>query len=384
MSIFEFNMPFSITCGQSSLKELPTVVCKYGSRVVLVVDIDEIGDTSIIDEITGILSEKFINYMVFSEINQESTSESSDVLAHVVKFSQSDVIIAFGGFYVQNIAKGAAAVLKNSGEACDYVNGQKCYYDIFPIIAIPIMVGSFLELTTGMYIRDKYDGLVKSSSDRKLHIRECIVDPEIYVKIRNKYLVDSVFAIFASSFDAYMHADATSVSDLFAKKAMNIAMQSVSNVVANAKNIDYITEIAFASLYASCATSMVGVGTLQSISIGLNARVNCGMSTAMIIILPYLMDYNLLSMPDKYKIIAKMLDDNVDDEMSSFELATKAIVEIRKKIESLNLSSGLNEINIYREEINDIATYIYKHIGIQQSAREVSEENLQTILLQAY
>lgn len=384
MSMFEFNMPFSITCGPGALKELATIVCKYGSRVVVVVDIDELGDTAIVDEITDILAAKFINHMVFSEINKDSTSEACDALAHVVKFSQSDVIIAFGGFHVQNIAKGAAAVLQNSGEACDYINGQKCYYDIFPIISIPIAVGNFLELSSGLYIRDKYDGIVKSTIDKKIHIRECIIDPEIYINIRNKYLLDSVFSIFASSFDAYMHADATSVSDLFAKKGMNIAIKNVASIVNNAKNLDVMNEIAFASMYTSCATSMVGVGTLQSISIGLNARVNCGMPTAMIIILPYLMDYHLVSMPDKYKIIAKMLDDNLDPDMNSFELATKAIVDIRKMIENFNLSSGLNEINIYREEINDIASYIHQHIGIQQSTREVTADNLQTILLQAY
>ncbi len=384
MSVFEFNMPFSITSGSSSLKELPNVVCKYGSRVVIVVDIDEIGDTSIIDEIKGLLADRFINQMVFSEISQDSTSDACDMLAHVVKFSQSDVIIAFGGFFVQNIAKGAAAVLQNSGEASDYVNGQKCYYDIFPIISIPIMVGSFLELSTGMYIRDKYDGIIKSSTDKKIHIRECIIDPEIFIKIRNKYLVDSVFSIFASAFDAYMHADATSISDLFAKKAMDLSIKNLSNVTASAKSVECMNDISFASLYASSATSMVGVGTLQSISIGLNAMVNCGMSTAMVIILPYLMDYHLVSMPDKYKVVARILDEKLDPEMSSFEMATKAIVDIRKKIEDLNLSSGLNEINIYREEINDIASYIHQHIGIQQSAREVTLENLETILLQAY
>ncbi len=384
MSVFELNIPFSVTFGAGSIKKLGEIALKYGSRVMIVTNANELGDTTILDDIKNILSDSLINIMLFDEIGFDSTTESSDRLAHIAKFSNTDVIIAVGGFYVQNIAKGAAAVLKNSGEASDYVNGQKCYYKAFPIISIPTIIGSFSELSCGMHVRDKYDSLIKGTTDEKICIKEYIIDPELYLNIPNKYLLNSVFSVFASGFDTYMNTNSNDISDMFAKKAMDISIKNIANIATDSKNIEYLGQMGLATLYASLAININGVGPLQSIGVGLNTRSNCGVSTAMIIILPYLMDYYVASSPDRYKYIAKILDDKIDTEMSSFELATKSIVDVKKKMTEFSLAKGLNEVNIPRADLKILAGFICNYIGINNSIRDINITNLETIFEQAY
>ena len=148
MAIIEFNIPTKITFGVDSLDCLAYTIKKYGGRTVLVTDGASFNQTGLIDQVVNKLNDKFINVMVYSDINSTSTSDAADIIANLVRYSKAESIVAVGGFKIQNTAKGAAVVVTNSGEASDYINGQPVYHNPLPVIAVPTILGSLSEIST--------------------------------------------------------------------------------------------------------------------------------------------------------------------------------------------------------------------------------------------
>ena len=191
MAIIEFKLPTKIKFGVDSIECLHDTIKQYGGRVVIVTDGGRVvivtdgnsfNQIGVIDKIVSKLEDNLMNVMVYSKVNSNSNSDESDIIANLIRYSKAECLVAIGGFKVQNnIAKGASVVVTNSGEASDYVSGQTAYHKPFPLISVPTILGSLSEITTGMYLVDKYDGICKESTDKNIYARDCIIDSALCI-----------------------------------------------------------------------------------------------------------------------------------------------------------------------------------------------------------
>ena len=383
MAIIEFNIPTKITFGVDSLDCLADTIKKYGGRTVLVTDGASFNQTGLIDQVVNKLNDKFINVMVYSDINSTSTSDAADIIANLVRYSKAESIVAVGGFKIQNRAKGAAVVVTNSGEASDYINGQPVYHNPLPVIAVPTILGSLSEIATGMCLYDKYDEINKQNNESNVFASNCIIDPSLYLTVPVKYTISSALSVFALSFDIYMSNTLTSITEPLIVHAMKISMQGLKKLIADSNNVENIVPLATANMLCAASACHSSLGAIRALSIAINSVYAVNKSMVCTILLPHIMEYYITVAPDKYVVLTNVID-GIDPEMTPFEIANQSAQHIKKFLLNINLPTRLNEINIDRSKFDKVAELALQYSGMDQLPRAMNFDSIMTILEQAY
>ena len=383
MSVIEFKLPTKIIFGENSIDSLSQTIKQYGSRTVIVTDGGSFNQIGLIDQIVKKLNDEFINVMVYSDVNTKSTSDDSDIVANLIRYSKADCIVAIGGFKVQNIAKGAGIVVSNSGEASDYVNGQPAYHRAIPIISVPTIFGCFSEINQGMYLIDKYDNTLKETTDKNILVKDCIIDPVLYATIPVKYFLSSALSVFALAFDAYMSTSLNIINEPIIKHSMDMSINSINKLMLNSSDTENISNMAMANILCGITTSNSSFGAIRALSIAVSNVYGVNKSIVSTIMLPHIMEYYIAVVPDKYTILANIIDD-IDPEMTPFEIASQGGIYIKRILQNINLPTRLNEINIDRSKFNKVAELALTYSGMNELPRAMNYESLITLLEQAY
>lgn len=385
--IMEFNIPSKIVFGNDALfTRLASIVKKYGGRTVLITDGKSFSDTGIIEEIVEYLNSNFINVIVFSNVNRESTSEAADIASNIAKFSRADVIIALGGFKVLNIAKAAAIVVTNSGEASDYVNGQPVYHDPMPVIAIPTIFGSMSEISTGVCLFDKYDRVNKQSISKKMYASDCIIDPKLYSTIPVKYVVSSAFSVFSYAFDIYISKSLTILSDTLISKSFRLSLRNLSRIANDTSNMEALLQLSTSNMLCAVSACHSSLGAIRAISIAINSVYGINISLIATIMTPHIMEYFIPVASDKYTLLARSMNISEEDlkDASPFEIAMHTVSFTKNFLQNINLPVRLREFNISRDNFNMVTNLVLKYPGIEFLPRPITYESIMTILEQAY
>lgn len=383
MAIIELNIPTKITFGIDSLGFLADTIKNYGGRTVLVTDGSSFNQTGLIDQIVKNLEDKLINVMVYSDVNSSSTSDASDIIANLVIYSKAESIVALGGFKIQNIAKGAAVVVTNSGEASDYVNGQPVYHKPLPVIAVPTILGSLSEISIGMCLYDKYNEVNKQNNDYNVYSTNCIIDPTLYETVPVKYSISTALSVFALSFDIYMSNTLTSITEPLIVHAMKNSMNGLRKLVSGNNSIENIETLALANMLVATASCHSSLGAIRALSIAINSVYSVNKSMVCSILLPHIMEYYITVASDKYAILATFIE-GLDMEMTPFEIANQSAQHIKQFLYNINLPTRLNEINIDRNKFNEVAELALQYKGMDQLPRALDYDAIMTILEGAY
>lgn len=383
MAIIEFKLPTKIKFGVDSIECLHDTIKQYGGRVVIVTDGNSFNQIGVIDKIVSKLEDNLMNVMVYSKVNSNSNSDESDIIANLIRYSKAECLVAIGGFKVQNIAKGASVVVTNSGEASDYVSGQTAYHKPFPLISVPTILGSLSEITTGMYLVDKYDGICKESTDKNIYARDCIIDSALYTTVPVKYSISSALSVFAMAFDLYMSTTLNDINAPLIKNAMKSSIKGLSKLILDSSNVENISNIAMANMMCAMASSNANLGASRALSIAINNMYDVNKSIIASMLLPHIMEYYIPVVPDKYTILADFIN-GVDPEMTPFEIASQSGEYIKKLLHDLNLPRRLNEINIDRSKFNNVADIALTYSGMDKLPKAMTHDAITTILDQAY
>lgn len=382
-SIFEFHSPTKITFGNNAVKKIGSIAAKYGNKAIIITNTLSLDQTGIIDEVRELLENSLVNVLVFGDVRDDSTSEVADLAAHIAKFGQADFIVAIGGANTQSIAKAAAVVMTNSGEASDYVNGQVLYNPPMTVISIPTVMGSLSEIADGFVLRDKYDNAIKMLRSNLAVAKECIIDPKFYINIPSRFIITNALSIFSASFDSYISKTENKLSETFAFEAMNYVIKNIKLIMTDFTNVEYLNSIALASMYSSIAALNSGLGSIYSISVATNSVSGSDISTIMSILLPYVMEYNMTVATEKYSKIESIFSES-DPDMTVLERAIKTSNNIRNCIADLDLPKRLNEIGVQRHDLPEISKLAASYPTMENIPREMEVASIMTILEQAY
>ncbi len=382
MAIVEFNIPSRVVFGAGSISELGGIVAKYGGRALIITDGKSFEQTGIINKIREDIQNSFVNVMTYSDVTSDSTSDTSDIAANIARFSKADVIVALGGFRVQNIAKGAAIVVTNSGEASDYVNGQPIYHKPMPLISIPTIYGSLAEISSRLCLYDKYDGINKQCASNKVYATDCIMDSDMYKTIPIKYMISSAVSVFALSFDIYMSNSVTTISDALISRAMRMAMRDLKKLVSGTYS-DSCENLISANMLCAVASCHSYLGAVRALSIAMNSVFSINMSMFSAIILPHIMEYYIPVVPDKYIYLGRFMGE-IDEDLSPLEVASKITQYMKTYLQNINLPTNLSSLNVDSKYFKDVAKMAISFPGMDQLPRPMTEDVIINILEQAY
>lgn len=314
-------------------------------------------------KITDILDKANLEYLIFSDVQQNPTIEN--VKAGVEKFKESgaDYIIAIGGGSAMDCAK-AVAIIINNPEFSDVRSLEgvadtknKCV----PIIAVATTAGTAAEVTINYVITDAQKNRKFVCVDPHDMPIVAIVDPGMMMTMPKELTAATGLDALTHAIEGFTTKAAWEMTDMFHLKAIELIAKYLRKAVENDEEAK--EKMALASYLAGMGFSNVGLGIVHSMAHPLGAFYGTPHGVANAIILPTVMEYNAEYTGEKFREIAKAFGINHTKRMAPEEYRKAAVEAVRQLAHDVNIPENLKGIMdikdldfIAESALNDVCT----------------------------
>ena len=154
MKDYTFKVPQDIVFGVGSLKRLPELLEKSGSKKMMVVSDRGLEKLGVVQKVLDIVETEGIETVSFLDILPNPTVDMVNAATKVYKESGATSIVALGGGSPMDVAKAVGVLARYGGSITEYEGAHLVPGPIEPIIAIPTTAGTGSEVTAFSVITD--------------------------------------------------------------------------------------------------------------------------------------------------------------------------------------------------------------------------------------
>ncbi len=382
MNSFTFYLPTYIYFGEKILDGIGATIKDKGFKKPMVVTDKGILAAGLFDIIEGSLKENGIEYYIYDKIEPNPRSEIMYNGAEEFKAQKCDCIIAIGGGGPIDSSKAIGMLATNGGKAEDYEGFGKVKNDLPFTIAVPTTYGTGSEVSNACIITDPARHVKMFIGDDHLSPSVAMIDPRLLVALPLKIAATTGIDALTHAIESLVSKTASPISDALNEHAIRTIANNLLPAATTNDNMEATSAMVMASCMTAAAFNYTALGLVHSIAHSLGGLYNIAHGLANSLLLPYVMEYNLPSRPEKFALIAQLL--NVDIEgMDDIEAGYAGIEQVRKISGLLGIPTSLSAIGIGTDKFEEIAEAALRDGNIGFNPRTVGKADVIAILNKA-
>ncbi len=382
MQVFDFYIPSHLKFGLDCVNRIGNIATEYGNKVMLVTE-DTLKETRIIERVKTLLTERGCDVIVFDDVVPNATSEVASRGVELAKTCYCDVVIGLGGVRTLSIAKCIAALATNELELWDCMDGTPISHSAIPYIEIPTTPRNPFMFRDEFLITDSRTREVKIITIPADSTKQIIYDPTLTSDMPGNFLMSTMVDTLSNAIEGYLSSNSNSLSDMFFIKAIELIGKNISVVMKEPEDVEARAMLSLAGLATSIGLSMSNTGIVSAISYVLSSEYKIHKSFTSCVVLPFVMDFNITSSPNKMVRISKAFGEDIST-LTVVEAAIKAVECVRKLIVELGLPTKLEEFGLSKDELIKVADHARKMNLFHYLPRTCTNEELYAILQAAY
>jgi alcohol dehydrogenase class IV len=181
--------------------------------------------------------------------------------------------------------------------------------------------------------------------------------------------------------EAYTNKFAHPMVDLIALEGVKLISRNL--VKACADDLEARTNVSLGSLYGGMCLGPVNTTAVHALSYPLGSEFKIAHGLANALLLPYVMEYNLVAAPERFAQVALAL--GAEEKASAKETALEGVAVVRKLMEQCGLPAKLSEIDIPEQAIPEMAASAVKiQRLLKNNIREIMLDDAINIYQKAY
>ncbi len=351
---FTINQPTRLIFGVGAVDGLAAVVRSTGgSKAFLVVD-PGLKKSGLLEQITAPLQRDKLPFEIYDQIDPEPGLKLADNGCKLAKKAKCDCVIGVGGGSAMDVAKAVSILLTNGGKAEDYLGLGKIKKPGVPKIMVPTTAGTGAEVTfTAVFINEKTKSKGGMNGD-PLYPDVAVLDPLLTLTMPPHVTAATGIDAFIHAVEAYLSTQAHPISDMYALEAIELISQNLPKAYAHGGNLEARTAMLLGSLLGGKALATAGVGLVHAMSYPLGGMFGIPHGLANAVLLPYVIEYNLIGNPGKYAAVAEVMGYDTSD-LSVREAASMAVEAIFNLNRDVGIPGSLAELGIPAERIEEMA-----------------------------
>lgn len=382
MNEFTFSVPQNIIVGKGSLAKLPEVAEKLGGKKAFIISGPHLNKMGIVQSCADAMKAKGIESSVFTETEGNPSVETVDKASAAYKESGADFIVALGGGSPMDVAKAVGVVAKYGGSITEYEGADKVPGDIIPLIAVPTTAGTGSEVTAFSVITDHSRNYKLTVFSYKLIPSYAILDAELLTTAPVSVAAACGIDAMVHALEAYISTAASPFSDAMAEKALELIGANIRCYVANRGDIEAAENMLVGSLFAGIAFSWARLGDVHAMSHPVSAYFNVPHGVANAILLPTIVEYNMLADKGKYlniyNYIAKL---PAAPEEFTADMLVDELLDLN---ESLGIPAGLEEVGVTKDKFDAMADDAMKSGNIAVNPRSTTKKDILALYEKAF
>jgi alcohol dehydrogenase class IV len=386
ISTINIDIPTTVI-GLGAASDIGSDVKKFGAENVLVITDKNLIKAAVVEPILSSLKETSLSNEVYDGCIPEPTIGHIEALCKQVVTGGYDLLIGVGGGSNMDITK-VVSILAYSGLKIQDVIGKPgidISGKVLPKILLPTTSGTGAEWSGVAIIYENNHDDEYMIMTSELLPDKVIIDSELTRNLPAGITADTGFDALTHAIEGYTSRGANVFSDMMAETAIKLVSNDLHKAYTNGQDMEARYNMSLAAALAMNAMATGGLGICHPLNELIQTKAHVSHGKALAVILPSVMEFNMVAIPEKFARIAELLGEDIDG-LSTGEAAQRSVVAIRRLIRALSLPEKMRDIGITRNDIPEIAQEAYqtRQTAFRGNPREVTEANLLDIYTAAF
>lgn len=377
----EFFVSSDVTFGKNAAKELPRILKEFKAKNVMVVYDAGVKMAGIAEKVLAEVEKADVKVTVFDGVISNPTNEVVEEAAEIAQRENIDVFVAVGGGSSIDLTKAVNILMTNPGPIGQYGGIGLVKESVLPLIAIPTTAGTSSEITNVVALTDTKAVCKYVIIDNKIVADKVIADPEFTKTMPAGVTAATGMDAITHAVESYISNMSTALTEYHSIKALQIFHEYLPKAVANGSDMEAREKMMLGCLIAGFGFSNANLGLVHGIAHTLSAHFHLAHGVANATVLPYVMEYNADSCPEKMVNLAKAIDLPVSGDLAKDKyLLSKELLKMTKTVGIKTLS----ELGVEEKDFEMIAEDVLKEPVLGFNPKQgVTKEDVISILKKA-
>lgn len=384
--MYDFFMPNVNFFGRGSVEVVGERSKILGAKKALIVTdkfLKELKDGPV-EKVTKSLEKENIDFAFYDGVEPNPKDTNVRDGLEVYNSEQCDLILTVGGGSAHDCGKGIGIAATHEGDLYEnYAGIETLTNPLPPIVSVNTTAGTGSEVTRHCVITNtekKVKFVIVSWRNTPL---VSINDPELMLDKPAGLTAATGMDALTHAVESYISLGANPVTDSMAIQAMKLISDNLRQAVAYGHNIEARENMANASLLAGMAFNNAGLGYVHAIAHQLGGLYDIPHGVANAVLLPHVLEYNIISNPRKFADIAEFMGEDITG-LSTRDAADKAISAIKKLSEDVNIPSNLKELGVKEKDFETMADLALQDGNAFSNPIQGKKEDIISILKSAF
>lgn len=375
---FMYELPTEIVFGNGSVRQLPQIVDRLNGMKVFVVSDPGVRDAGILEKLTSPLDASGIVYEVFTEVEREPDVKTIGIATVQAKAFGADIVVGIGGGSALDAAKAVAVMVNNPGEITQYAGLNKLPNAGIPIVCVPTTAGTGSEVTIWTVISEKVNNRKFGIGGKYLAPTLALCDPELTWTLPGPMTAATGIDALTHALESFVNKATQPISEALSRESMRLIARSLREAVAQGDNMKARYDMLLASTIAAMAFNPTRLGLAHALCMPLGGKFKVPHGIANAILLPQVMEFNLVGNLEKFKEIAEIFGERTEG-LSLREAAQLSVKAIRKLNEDVGIPAGLSVYGVTEDDLEYIALEGMESGNVLVNPRKATLEDLKEI-----
>ena len=368
MKDYTFKVPQDIVFGVGSLKRLPELLEKSGSKKMMVVSDRGLEKLGVVQKVLDIVETEGIETVSFLDILPNPTVDMVNAATKVYKESGATSIVALGGGSPMDCAKAAASVALTQDSIRKYHGtGVALPAEHLPLIAIPTTAGTGSEVTCVSVLSDHANGKKAPIVSEGFYPKAAIIDPELTYTMPPAVTAGTGIDVLSHAIEGYWSKGHQPICDTLAIHAAALVFKYLYRAYKNPSDEEAREKMCEASVIAGLAFTLPKTTSSHACSFPLTNIYHIPHGEACGLTLDYFVRINARGTgSERVETLAKALG------FADAEALADAIFALKQK---LGLRCDLKDLHLEEEQIAELVK-ISRHPNLYNNPVEITDEML--------
>ncbi len=384
-NVIEIRVPRTLF-GVGATGGLGDLVRSLSATRILVVTDPGVVEAGIVDTVKGVLDAAGVGSDVFDECGAEAPATVIEELGRKAREGRYDLLVGVGGGSVMDTTKAAGLLAANQGITVqDLVEGRTPEKSLAKVL-IPTTAGTGSEWSSAAVVTNATDDRTYTYLTTANYPDAVIIDPELTRHLPPRNTAETGVDALTHAIEAYTCIRANLLSDMYASTAIRLVSTSLGPAFAKGpQRMEDRYRLAIGAAMAMQAGTLAGVGLAHFMNHALGKKAHISHGSTVGLMLPYVMEYNLISSPARFAEVARLLGENTDG-LSTMDAAYRSVAAVRRLLTELGMPQHLSEVGLTEA---DIPHLVEELVSLQafpiafMNPREVGAKEAREIYLKA-
>lgn len=363
-----------------------TLATQFGSKKVLILTDPGVVKAGLVDKVKQPLAKERVKFEVFDKCEPDAPENVIRSCAQALKDGGHDLMISIGGGSTMDTGK-LASILATADDVAkadiaQYVKGKRG----LPKIHIQTTAGTSAEATMGAVWTDE-TGIKRVTGSPYFLAQLVIIDPLMTLELPAKITADTGMDALTHAIESYCSKRANIVTNMISEMAMKLIADNLRTAYhKGSKNPEARYNMAVAAGWACIPFITLGGPILpHGMGHSLQTEAHCSHGVSVVIMLPYVMEFNIDVNPERYARIAELMGEKVDN-LPVRDAAQKAVEAVRKLSADINMPQRLRDIGVKKEQIPRFVDILFtvNMLQVNNNPRECTREDATRIFEAAW